>query len=190
MFVGYARVSTEDQHLHLQTDALKKAGCDKVFTDEMSGAKSERPGLTEALTFLRQGDTLVVWRLDRLGRSLKDLLERVEDLKKRQIEFRSLTENIDTSSSGGRFIFYVFSALAEFERDLIRERTLAGLKAGRARGRFGGRPSKMMDKDIEVAAKLMADPDMSITDICRTLRISRTTLYRYVGPHGERRSRK
>lgn len=187
MFIGYARVSTEDQHLHLQTDALKNAGCDKIFTDEMSGAKSERPGLDEALTFMRQGDTLVVWRLDRLGRSLKDLIERVDELKKRQVEFRSLTENIDTSSSGGKFMFHVFSALAEFERDLIRERTMAGLKAARARGRLGGRPVKMTDKDIQVASKLMSDPDMSISDICRTLRISRTTLYRYVGPQGERR---
>lgn len=187
MFIGYARVSTEDQHLHLQTDALQKAGCYKIFTDEMSGTKSDRPGLNEALTFVRQGDTLVVWRLDRLGRSLRDLIERVEELKERQVEFRSLMENIDTSSSGGKFMFHVFSALAEFERDLIRERSLAGLKAARVRGRFGGRPTKMTEKDIEVAVKLMADPDMSIDDICRTLRISRTTLYRYVGPQGELR---
>ena len=125
MLIGYARVSTNDQHLHLQIDALKQAGCEKIFTDEMSGAKSERPGLREALDFVRQGDTLVVWRLDRLGRSLKDLIERVGELKQQQVEFCSLTENIDTSSSGGKFMFHIFSALAEFERDLIRERTLA-----------------------------------------------------------------
>lgn len=190
MFIGYARVSTEDQHLHLQIDTLKKAGCARIFSDEMSGAKSERPGLSEALAFVRAGDTLVVWRLDRLGRSLKDLIHHVEELKAKQVEFCSLTENIDTSNSGGKFMFHVFSALAEFERDLIRERTMAGLAAARARGRLGGRPAKMTAKDIQVAAKLMVDPDVSIGDICRTLRISRTTLYRYVGPQGERRSAK
>lgn len=185
MFVGYGRVSTDDQHLHLQIDSLRKAGCEKIFTDEISGAKSERPGLREALTFMRQGDTLVVWRLDRLGRSLKDLIERVEELKQRQVEFRSLTENIDTSNSGGKFMFHIFSALAEFERDLIRERTMAGLTAARARGRFGGRPKIMPVEKIKIAASLMKTPNISIKDICKNLGISRTTLYRYVGPKGE-----
>ncbi|MCC6168715.1 MAG: recombinase family protein [Caldilineaceae bacterium] len=185
MLIGYARVSTEDQHLHLQTDALKKAGCEKIFTDEMSGAKSERLGLAEAIAFVRAGDTFVVWRLDRLGRSLRDLIERVEELKARQIEFCSLTENIDTSSSGGKFMFHVFSALAEFERDLIRERTMAGLTAARARGRLGGRPRIMPAEKIKMAASLMQDPNISIKEICRNLAISRTTLYRYIGPHGE-----
>ena len=185
MLIGYARVSTEDQHLHLQIDALKKAGCEKFFTDEMSGAKSERPGLSEALAFVRAGDTLVVWRLDRLGRSLKDLIARVEEMKQRQVEFRSLTENIDTSSSGGKFMFHVFSALAEFERDLIRERTMAGLTAARARGRLGGRPRAMAEEKIKMAASLMKDSSVSVKEICRNLGVSRTTLYRYVGPHGE-----
>ena len=184
MFIGYARVSTEDQHLHLQTDALKQAGCEKIFTDEISGAVGERPGLTEALTFLRLGDTLVVWRLDRLGRSLKDLIARVEELQQRQVEFRSLTENIDTSTSGGKFMFHLFSALAEFERDLIRERTLAGLKAARARGRLGGRPRIMPPAKIQMAAGLMQNSTISVRDICKHLGVSRTTLYRYVGPSG------
>lgn len=189
MHIGYARVSTEDQHLHLQIDALKKAGCEKIFTDEMSGAKSERPGLHEALSFVRQGDTLVVWRLDRLGRSLKDLIDRVEELKGRQVQFRSLNENIDTSSSGGKFMFHIFSALAEFERDLIRERTMAGLMAARARGRLGGRPKIMPMEKIKMAASLMKDPSLSVKDICRNLGISRTTLYRYVGPQGQIREK-
>jgi DNA invertase Pin-like site-specific DNA recombinase len=189
MHIGYARVSTEDQHLHLQIDALKKAGCEKIFTDEMSGAKSERPGLREALSFVRQGDTLVVWRLDRLGRSLKDLIDRVEELKGRQVQFRSLNENIDTSSSGGKFMFHIFSALAEFERDLIRERTMAGLMAARARGRLGGRPKIMPMEKIKMAASLMKDPSLSVKDICRNLGISRTTLYRYVGPQGQIREK-
>ena len=185
MLIGYARVSTEDQHLHLQIDALKKTGCEKFFTDEMSGAKRERPGLSEALSFVRTGDTLVVWRLDRLGRSLKDLITRIEELKQRQVEFRSLTENIDTSSSGGKFMFHVFSALAEFERDLIRERTMAGLTAARARGRFGGRPRAMAAEKVKMAASLMKDSNVSVKEICRNLGVSRTTLYRYIGPHGE-----
>ena len=185
MLIGYARVSTEDQHLHLQVDALKEAGCEKLFTDEMSGMKSERPGLREALAFVRAGDTLVVWRLDRLGRSLKDLIARVEEMKQHQVEFRSLTENIDTSNSGGKFMFHVFSALAEFERDLIRERTLAGLTAARARGRLGGRPRAMAEEKIKMAASLMKDPGVSVKEICRNLGVSRTTLYRYIGPHGE-----
>lgn len=189
MNIGYARVSTEDQHLHLQIDALMQAGCEKIFTDEMSGAKSERPGLREALNFVRQGDTLVVWRLDRLGRSLKDLIERVEELKGRQVQFRSLNENIDTSSSGGKFMFHIFSALAEFERDLIRERTMAGLAAARARGRLGGRPKIMPTEKIKMAASLMRDPNLSVKDICRNLGISRTTLYRYVGPQGQIREK-
>lgn len=185
MNIGYARVSTEDQHLHLQIDALQKAGCEKIFTDEISGAKSERPGLSEALRFARQGDTLVVWRLDRLGRSLKDLIERVEELKGRQVQFRSLNENIDTSNSGGKFMFHIFSALAEFERDLIRERTMAGLTAARARGRLGGRPKVMAEEKIKMAASLMKDPGVSVREICRNLNVSRTTLYRYIGPRGE-----
>ncbi len=141
MLIGYARVSTQDQTLNLQQDALEKIGCTRIFTDTASGTTTERKGLDEALTFLRDGDTLVVWRLDRLGRSLKHLIETISFLQQRNIGFKSITENIDTTTSGGKLIFHVFGALAEFERDLIRERTLAGLLAARARGRYGGRPN-------------------------------------------------
>lgn len=184
MLVGYARVSTDDQNLDLQTDALQQAGCERLFSDEMSGAKTERPGLNEALDFMREGDTLVVWRLDRLGRSLKDLVQRVEQLRERGVGFRSLHENIDTTSSVGKFQFHVFSALAEFERELIRERTLAGLQAARARGRMGGRKRSMTPEKVKMAARLMVDPAIQVEEICRTLGISRTTLYRYVTPEG------
>lgn len=187
MQVGYARVSTEEQNLSLQLDELKKAGCEKLFTDEMSGAKRERPGLTEALAFMRPGDTLVVWRLDRLGRSLKDLIQRIEELQAQQIGFRSLHESIDTTSPGGKFQFHVFSALAEFERDLIRERTMAGLRAARARGKLGGRPKGMTADKVKMAAHLMKDPNVSAKEICKMMGVSRTTLYRYIGPKGETR---
>ena len=184
MLVGYARVSTDDQNLDLQTDALTQAGCERLFSDEMSGAKSQRPGLNDALDFVRSGDTLVVWRLDRLGRSLKDLVQRVEQLRERGVGFRSLHENIDTTSSVGKFQFHVFSALAEFERELIRERTMAGLQAARARGRMGGRKRSMTPEKVKMATRLMKDPAISVEEICRTLGVSRTTLYRYVTPEG------
>ena len=184
MLIGYARVSTGEQNLDLQIDALQGAGCGKVFSDEASGVKAERPGLQGALDYLREGDTLVVWRLDRLGRSLKDLVQRVEDLHQRQVGFRSLQESIDTTSAGGKFQFHVFSALAEFERDLIRERTQAGLRAARARGRMGGRPKEMTPEKLEMAVRLMKDPEVPIGAICRTLGVSKSTLYRYVGPDG------
>ena len=190
MLVGYARVSTEEQNLDMQLDALKHVGCEKWFQDEMSGAKSERPGLSAALAFVRPGDTLVVWRLDRLGRSLKDLIQRVEELKQGGVEFRSLHENIDTTSPSGKLQFHIFSALAEFERDLIRERTLAGLKAARARGRLGGRRRSMTPEKVKLASRLMQDPTVSVNEICRTLRVSRATLYRYVSPDGALRQRK
>jgi DNA invertase Pin-like site-specific DNA recombinase len=134
MLIGYARVSSGGQNLDLQVDALTQAGCERIFTDELSGVKVERPGLTETWNQLRLGDTLIVWRLDRLGRSLKDLVQRIEDLQQRGIGFRSLHEAIDTTSPAGKLQFHIFSALAEFERDLIRERTMAGLRAARARG--------------------------------------------------------
>src|SRR5918912_839866 len=140
MLIGYARVSTNDQTRALQRDALEKAGCTKIFTDVVSGVKAERKGLSEALEYVRPGDTLVVWRLDRLGRSLKDLIEQLTKLHNRKIGFKSLTEQIDTTTPGGKLIFHIFGALAEFERDLIKERTHAGLAAARARGRVGGRP--------------------------------------------------
>src|ERR671937_2705065 len=140
MLVGYARVSTNEQTLDLQKDALEKVDCTKIFTDTASGAKAERKGLEEALEYVREGDTLVVWRLDRLGRSLKHLIETISQLDTRKIGFKSLTENIDTTTSGGKLIFHIFGALAEFERNLIRERTQAGLIAARIRGKHGGRP--------------------------------------------------
>src|SRR5436305_13333862 len=140
MLIGYARVSTQDQTLNLQKDALEKLGCIKIFTDTASGAKAERIGLQEALEYVREGDTLVVWRLDRLGRSLKHLIETITRLNNRKIGFKSMTENIDTNTSGGKLVFHIFGALAEFERDIIQDRTKASIHAARARGRLGGRP--------------------------------------------------
>jgi len=180
MLIGYARVSTADQTLHLQTDALEKAGCIKIFTDIISGAKAERKGLEEAKNYVREGDTLVVWKLDRLGRSLRDLIEIITDLHNRKIGFKSLTENIDTTTSGGKLIFHIFGSLAEFERDIIRERTQAGLQAARARGRRGGRPKALSPKKAEMARALYNDKNNSVDEICKTLHISRVTLYRYV----------
>jgi DNA invertase Pin-like site-specific DNA recombinase len=183
MLIGYARVSTQDQTLNLQKDALEKLGCIKIYTDTASGAKAERIGLEEALEYVREGDTLVVWRLDRLGRSLKHLIETISQLDTRKIGFKSLTENIDTTTSGGKLIFHIFGALAEFERNLIRERTNAGLQAARARGRLGGRPkAKALNtpKKITLAQSLYNDKNNTIDDICKTLNISRATLYRYI----------
>jgi DNA invertase Pin-like site-specific DNA recombinase len=182
MLIGYARVSTQDQTLDLQTDALTRAGCDKIFTDTASGAKIERPGLAEAMSHLRPGDTLVVWRLDRLGRTLTHLIATITDLNEQGIGFKSLQESIDTTTSGGKLIFHMFGALAEFEREVIRERTNAGLQAARARGRFGGRPSmQSLDaKKVALARKLYADRSMPVQEICATLHIGRSTLYRYL----------
>jgi len=186
MLIGYARVSTVEQNLDLQEDALKKAGCDEIYTDTISGATAQRPGLDECLKYLRPGDTLVVWKLDRLGRSLKHLIETVQVLEGREIGFRSVQESIDTMTPGGKLVFHVFGALAEFERDLIRERTNAGLAAARARGRKGGRPALLDEKKRAVALALHADPTVSITDICKTLGISRTTFYRSLGKEAKR----
>jgi DNA invertase Pin-like site-specific DNA recombinase len=186
MLVGYARVSTQDQTLALQQDALTAAGCERVFTDTASGAQAGRPGLAEALDFVRPGDVLVVWRLDRLGRSLKHLIEVTAGLAERGIGFKSLTEQIDTTTPGGKLVFHVFGALAEFERELIRERTRAGLAAARARGRNGGRPkAKGLDdpKKLALAQRLYDDPSNDIATICRTLGVARSTLYRYITPH-------
>jgi DNA invertase Pin-like site-specific DNA recombinase len=180
MLIGYARISTLDQTLNLQQDALAKAGCHKIFTDTISGAKAERPGLDKALQYIRSGDTLVVWRLDRLGRSLPHLIATITALQEKQIGFKSITENIDTTTSGGKLIFHIFGALAEFERDIIKERTLAGLLAARARGRTGGRPKVLARNKKAMAQALYNDPTNSIAEICRTLNISRATLYRYI----------
>jgi DNA invertase Pin-like site-specific DNA recombinase len=180
MLIGYARVSTDDQNLDLQRDALEKAGCEQIYTDRVSGTKAERKGLTEALSHLRASDTLVVWRLDRLGRSLRHLIDTVTDLQERGIGFKSLQESIDTTTSGGKLVFHIFGALAEFEREIIRERTKAGLTAARARGKSGGRPKALTDKQVQMLNKLAADRTNSVEEICKTLGISRTTYYRYV----------
>lgn len=183
MQIGYARVSTEDQTLMLQEDALTKAECGRIFKDVASGTKAERPGLTQALNFVRLGDTLVVWRLDRLGRSLQHLIETVADLKRRDVGFKSLTENLDTTTSAGKLVFHVFGALAEFERDLIRERTLAGLASARARGRVGGHPrASSLDtpEKVAIAQSLYNNKQTPIAAICSTLRVGRSTLYRYL----------
>src|SRR5215469_4444490 len=179
MLIGYARVSTTDQTLNLQMDALEKIGCSKIFTDTASGAKAQRLGLEEALNYVREGDTLVVWRLDRLGRSLKHLIETITNLNNRKIGFKSLQENIDTTTAGGKLVFHIFGALAEFERELIKERTVAGLRAARARGRIGGRPSVQSrdPKKIALATKLYEDGNTPVQEICDTLQIGRSTLY-------------
>lgn len=179
MLVGYARVSTEEQNLDLQIDALKAAGCGRIFQDQCSGSIDARAGLSELLKFVREGDVLVVWKLDRLGRSLKHLVRTVDELQARGIGFRSLQEAIDTTTSGGKLVFHVFAALAEFERDLIRERTKAGLVAARARGRIGGRPKAMDQTKVRLAQAMMKEPGMPVEVICRTLQVSKSTLYRY-----------
>jgi DNA invertase Pin-like site-specific DNA recombinase len=180
MLVGYARVSTYEQNISLQKDALEEVGCKKIFDDKVSGVRSDRPGLEAALEYVREGDTLLVWRLDRLGRSLKDLIEIVTRLENRGIGFRSLQESIDTTTSGGRLIFQIFGALAEFERNLIRERTRAGLEAARARGRKGGRPRKLDSKKAELACSLYDEKRRNIKEICGFFRISKPTLYAYL----------
>lgn len=183
MLVGYARVSTTDQSLDLQQDVLTAAGCERLFTDVASGArgtKAEREGLAEALDFVRSGDTLVVWKLDRLGRSLPHLLEIVTALAERGVGFKSVQEAIDTTTPGGKLVFHVFGALAEFERDLVRERTTAGLAAARARGRTGGRPKSLTEAQLRVARTMLADRDTPVAAVCDALRVSKATLYRHL----------
>ena len=180
MLIGYARVSTNDQTIALQEDALVRVGSERIFRDVVSGAATDRPGLSEALTYARDGDVLVVWKLDRLGRSLAHLIQLVEELKARGIGFKSLQEQIDTTTAGGQLIFHIFGALAEFERALIRERTQAGLVAARARGRVGGRPKKLSPAQVLMAQQLLENPDMTTQQVADALHISRTTLYRAV----------
>jgi DNA invertase Pin-like site-specific DNA recombinase len=184
MLIGYARVSTDDQNLDLQRDALVRAGCEKIYTDQQSGASTDRLGLTGVLEMARSGDTLVVWRLDRLGRSLKHLIHLVEKLEHQGIGLRSLQENIDTTTNGGRLVFHLFGALAEFERNLIRERTQAGLSAARARGRQGGRPKLLDPKKRELALRLYQERQHSIVEICQIMGISKSTLYNYLAEQG------
>ena len=184
MLIGYARVSTDDQNLDLQRDALQKACCDKIYTDQQSGVSSDRSGLATVLEVARSGDTLVIWRLDRLGRSLKGLIHLVEKLDRQGVGLKSLQENIDTTTSGGRLVFHLFGALAEFERNLIRERTQAGLSAARARGRQGGRPKLLDTQKRELALRLHQERQHSIADICRLMGISKSTLYNYLAEQG------
>lgn len=179
MLIGYARVSTEDQHLYMQEDALRSSGCEEVFTDIASGVKAARPGLYTALSRLRKGDTLVVWKLDRLGRSLTHLIQIVKELSEKGIGFKCLQENIDTTTSGGQLVFHIFGALAQFERELITERTQAGLKAARVRGRFGGRPSLLNKQQIKKMAAHYKKGELSINEICKLFNITKPTLYRY-----------
>lgn len=180
MIIGYARVSTADQRLDLQVDALTKAGCDRIFTDHASGGRGDRMGMTDALSHLRAGDTLMVWKLDRLGRSVRQLVEFTAQLEKRGIQFASLTDGIDTGSAG-RFFFHVMAAMAEMERDLVRERTIAGLAAAKARGRLGGRPAKLTSQQLGHAKRLLADPETTGAEVANTLGVARSTLYRSLG---------
>ena len=175
---GYARVSTGEQDARLQHDALKNAGCYRIFTDTASGSLESRPELNKLLDQLRPGDTLVVWRLDRLGRSIRHLIDQMADLQDRGVAFRSLQENIDTSSSGGKLIFHIFASLAEFERDLVRERTHAGLQAARARGKVGGRPRLLSGDKLRTAQKLYEQQEMTVAQIGEVLGVSRSTVYR------------
>jgi DNA invertase Pin-like site-specific DNA recombinase len=178
MKIGYARVSTHDQNLALQVDALKAAGCERIYDDRVSGSKEDRPGLEKALNALRPGDTLVVWKLDRLGRSIKHLIDVVNSLREQDVAFHSLTEGVDTSTNGGRLIYNIFASLAEFERGLIRERTMAGLEAARARGRKGGRPKRLDARKIAHAKRLLEDPDQTVSEVAELLGVGRATLYR------------
>jgi DNA invertase Pin-like site-specific DNA recombinase len=184
MKIGYARVSTDDQNLALQRDALTAAGCHAIHEDIKSGAKADRPGLKQALEVARDGDLLVVWRLDRLGRSLGDLIELSRTLEQRGIGLKSLKEQIDTSSSGGRLVFHLFGALAEFERDLLRERTQAGLAAARARGRKGGRPKLLPPDRRRLAVRLYHEQHHTVAEICALMGISKPTLYAYLDEAG------
>jgi len=180
MRVAYGRVSTSEQSLELQLQAFDREGVEKVFIETASGAQRDRPELTKALEFLRPGDCLIVWKLDRLGRSLRQLIDTVEDLNRRGIEFRSITENLETTSSSGKLIFHVFGALAEWEKSLIRERTMAGLLAAKESGRVGGRPRALSDADIAAARALLADPAITVKAVAQRLGVSLPTLYRYL----------
>ena len=187
MLVGYARVSTQDQNLDLQITALKEAGCQKIFTEKASGAQRDRPELMAAMNYIRPGeDVLVVWKLDRLARSLKQLIETVEKLEMQKIGLLSLTESINTTTSGGRLIFHIFASLAEFERSIIRERTMAGLKAAKENGRQGGRPSVLKEKDLAVARTLLQDASITVEEVAKRMQVAPSTLYRYF--HGGRSS--
>lgn len=178
--IGYARVSTDDQELSLQRDELQRSGCTEIYEDTISGAKTDRPELANCMRALRRGDTLVVWRLDRLGRSLKHLVEIINDLEERGIRLESRTEAIDTSTASGRMIASIFATLAEYERNLIRERTIAGLKAARARGRQGGRKPAIGPKERREIEALLLDPNITVTDVAARYGVSRNTIYKHI----------
>ena len=180
MLVGYARVSTRDQNHHAQVEALKAAGCDRVFTEKASGANRDRPELRAALDYIRAGDTLVVWKLDRLARSVRQLVETAEDLAKRQIGLKVLTQQIDTTSPGGRLVFHVFAAVAEFERELMLERTHAGLASARAANRRGGRPRALNEAQIRRAKAMLSDPQITVDEVAQQLGTTTSTLYRHI----------
>jgi DNA invertase Pin-like site-specific DNA recombinase len=183
MKIGYARVSTKDQSLNLQKDALEKAGCKKIYSEQVSGAKIERKKLDEMIKQVRKGDIIVVWKLDRLGRSLRDLVNLISKFQEMEVGFKSLQDSIDTTTPAGKLTFHLFAALAEFERDIISERTKAGLKSARARGRLGGRPkglSKQAQNKARLAESLYKEKELSIKEICSYLSISKPTLYRYL----------
>lgn len=184
MLIGYARVSTQDQNLELQREALLKAGCKKIFSDKISGSRAERPGLGKAMELLRDGDSLVVWKLDRLGRSVKNLVDLVGDLAREGVHFKSLTDSIDTTTASGRFFFHVMASLAEMERELTVERTRAGLEIARQLGRKGGRRRQMTDSKIASAKKLLAN-GVPPRDVAQNLGVSVPTLYRWL-PASER----
>jgi len=183
VLIGYARVSTQDQNLDLQTEALTKVGCKKIYNDKLSGSRAERPGLTKALEMLREGDTLVVWKLDRLGRSVKNLVDLVGELHQQGIQFKSLTDAIDTGTPSGRFFFHVMASLAEMERELTVERTRAGLEVARQLGRKGGRRRQMTESKIESAKKLLAN-GVPPRDVATNLGVSVPTLYRWIPASG------
>jgi DNA invertase Pin-like site-specific DNA recombinase len=178
--IGYARVSTQEQDLALQLDALAKEGCEKIFQEKASGAQRDRPELKAALGYMRKGDTLVVWKLDRLARSMKQLIETIESFQERGIGLKSVQDPIDTSSPSGKLVFHIFAALAEFERGVIRERTTAGLRAARERGRVGGRPPALSGKDLQAAKAMLKDSDITVAAVARRLNVAESTLYRHI----------
>jgi DNA invertase Pin-like site-specific DNA recombinase len=180
MKIGYARVSTQAQDLALQLDALKNEGCEKIFQEKASGAQRDRPELKAALGYMRKGDTLVVWKIDRLARSLKQLIETIESFHDRGIGLKSMQDPIDTSSPSGKLVFHIFAALAEFERGVIRERTTAGLRAARERGRVGGRPPALSAKDLQAARAMLKDCDITVAAVARRLNVAASTLYRHI----------
>ncbi len=186
MLIGYARVSTMDQNLDLQVDALNQIGCKQIFTDKITGTKFDRPELNELKKILRKDDIVVVWKLDRMGRGLRDLINLMKEFEDKGIGFKSLTEGIDTTTTAGKLVFHIFGALAEFERSLIVERTQAGLKAGRARGKVGGRPSKLTIEQKDLVRKMHADITIPLSTICDTFKISKQTIYNVVGKEVEK----